>query len=171
MWIVAWMATAQAADVDVDWTALAGVQSSFGTSIRALGNPREPATKVSVPIEANLGMTIGPGVLLRAHAGAGLLINGTFLYSTSSGDLVGYPHHVDLLASVGVRRAGWSGGLLGGLQFPTRPTLRGFFAWQDEDGPLTVELRGGINLPTRRPIEPVVQLSIGIHGPVNRRGG
>jgi len=159
---------AHAAAPSLEWSAGAGLLTAFGSPITALGSPREPATKVSLPVEATIGVIAGPGVLVRAHLGSGLLLNGTFLYSTSGGELVGFPHHVDLFASAGYRRSGVSVGALGGLQFPTRPTARGFVGWSPPEGRLTVELRGGVNLPSERPLEPVLQLLVGVRGRVRR---
>ena len=164
MWFVAWMAPLAVAGPSLEWTAHAGVQSSFGLPITALDNPREPTGKISVPVEGAIGLQTKPGVLLRAHVGAGVLLNGTFIYSTTNDELVGLPHHVDLLGSVGLGRPGWAVGALGGVQFPSRPTLRGFVRLTDPEGPLSVELRGGANFPTQRPVEPVFQVLVGVHG-------
>jgi len=166
MWILAWIAFAEAAETSsVDWAAHAGLQGAFGMPLHGLVGLREPAAAISLPAEVCLGVTIAPGMLFRAHMGAGLLLNGAYLYSTGEPNLVGFPIHVDLLASAGVRRSGVGVGVLGGYQFPSRPTARGFLGWAQPGGSLTVELRGGVNLPTARPVEPVLQLLIGVHGP------
>lgn len=161
---------ALAADVELEWTALAGVQSSIGTPLTALDNPREPRVKVSLPVEASFLVVTTPGIYARVHFGAGLLLNGTFIFSTAGGEIVGFPHHMDGAVSVGLRRAGFSAGALAGFQFPSRPTVRGVLGWADEDGPLTVELRAGVNLPSDRALEPVIAVAVGLHGPVSRRG-
>lgn len=163
------MATAGAAEPALGWTALAGLQSSFGIPITALDSPHEPATKLAIPVEVSFGATLGPGVWLRAHVGAGVLLNGTYLLSTGAGELVGFPHHVDLLASAGFTRSGLAAGALGGFEYPSRPAVRGYAGWSQPDGPLAVELRCGVNLPTERPVEPVLQVLFGVHGPIGGR--
>ncbi len=169
MWIVAWAATAGAAEPSFEWTALVGVQSAFGIPLTALGSPQEPATKISIPVEASLGVVTPSGLILRAHVGTGALLEGTLLYSTSAGELVGFPHHVDLLGSAGARVGPASLGVLGGFSWPSRPTARGFAAWSPEDGPWCLEVRGGVQFPTERAVEPVLQLLVGVTGPLAGR--
>lgn len=171
MWIAAWALTAAAGETSLEWTALAGLQSTFGIPLTALGSPREPATKVSVPVEASFGVVFPPGLLVRAHLGAGLLTNGVLLYSAGpDGDeeLVGLPYHVDLLGSVGARITEFSVGAQGGFSWPSRPTVRGFAAWSPRASPVAVELRGGVFVPTGRRVEPTLQLLVGVTGPFAR---
>ncbi|MEN0067713.1 MAG: hypothetical protein AAGA48_36630 [Myxococcota bacterium] len=168
MWIVAWMASAGAAAPEVEWTAMAGLQSAFGIPLMGISSPRERSPSLSLPVEVNLGIDAGPGFLVRAHVGAGALLNGTYLYTAENGRSVGFPHHIDLALSAGLRINGISVGALGGFQLPSRTTVRGFVGWNPEGSPLIVELRAGANLPTERRTEPVLQLWVGLNGPLSR---
>lgn len=159
--MVSWILTSLAvAAPQLQLHALGGPRLARGIALDALGQPREPATKVSIPIEAGIGLAQGGG-WIRAHAAAGVLLQGSFLYR-GGGGLSALPVHFDTGLAGGGRIGNTHLGGLVGLQLPSRLLARGVLGWSPESGPWVIELRGGLQVPTERPPEPAVELLFGV---------
>ncbi len=137
--------------------ASAGASVAVGGELRADG-VTEPSTKVVVPLLASASVPVGPA-FVRGEVGAGVLFGGSWLSTTAAGEVAS--SKVQWLASaaagVGDRLRG---GVAGGVAWPARLTARALAGW--DRGPVSLELRGGVNLPTERPPEPAGELLVAV---------
>lgn len=137
---------------------VAGADVTWGRALD-VGGVQEPGVRVGVPLELAVGWRVS-GWWARLHLGAGWLANGPVLAATELGSFsTGWrlDAHVSGARHLGPVHAG----VMTGIQWPGRVALRGLVGTTALN-PLFVELRGGLNLTTERPIEPSVQLVAGI---------
>ncbi|MCB9686652.1 MAG: hypothetical protein H6735_16565 [Alphaproteobacteria bacterium] len=145
------------------FAALTGASTSFGEALEATDGGQaltEPGVKLVVPLELSAGVRAGPG-WVRLAAGGGWLVGGPWLSAKADGSLHTTPVRVDVGVAGGFATGDLRVGAASGIAWPGRLSER-VLAGYDLAGPLTAELRAGINLATERPIEPAIELLVGV---------
>ncbi|MCA9488530.1 MAG: hypothetical protein KC621_01365 [Myxococcales bacterium] len=145
------------------FTVLTGASTSFGEALEATDGGRtltEPGVKLVVPLELSAGVRAGAG-WARLAAGGGWLVGGPWLSAKADGTLHTTPLRVDVGLAGGFATGDLRLGAASGIAWPGRLSER-LLAGLDLGGPLTAELRAGVNVATERPIEPAVELLVGV---------
>ncbi len=129
-----------------------GAIVTMGDALDGPGSGDEPATKLSIPLELGLQRNFD-GAWFRAAASVAPLVGGRYLYSDGAqinGSSVGIGGNLAGGWLTGPLRVGG----LGGVSWPGRITTRAVLASRLGDLPLSIEIRGGLNLATEREPEP-----------------
>ncbi|MCB9682372.1 MAG: hypothetical protein H6733_12970 [Alphaproteobacteria bacterium] len=131
----------------------AGVAMSYGAVVD-VGTAREPAAKVTVPVEVGVGIDAGKGWVRLAGVFTPL-VNGSFVYTTPDGVRATHFGGGGDLAGGGTIGKGYVGGLVG-LRDPGRALAQVVGGGELHRAGLRLEGRAGVALNTSLRIEPTV---------------
>lgn len=138
---------------------LTGADLATGQSV-TVGTVEEPALRVAIPFELAAGIRTERW-LGRLHVGTGWLANGDYAAQSRVGGAFVTAWRADVAVSGAVVTKPLHIGLLAGAQWPGRLAVRGVLGSARLE-PLVLELRGGVNAVTDRPIEPSVSVLVGV---------